>query len=204
MHATSPVRPIDATMVLPLETAERLLERSITNQTCQFVEQHRYAEAFTLFRRWHAYVTDPEHKAFCSLTLGRLAEKKKDYRTALDIYLDGLRMEPRNEETWYHLHNNAGRTLNVLHQYEAAESYCRKAIAINPDRYHAYKNLGICLAHLQQHHEARSALKRGFQQLADNPAQAGTAVQREQSSISAFIQSEDEAIELLPPMRSTR
>jgi tetratricopeptide (TPR) repeat protein len=54
-------------------------------------------------------------------------------------------LEPNTKQVAYLINNNMGYCLNFAGRYQEAEPYCRKAIAINPERHNAYKNLGISL-----------------------------------------------------------
>jgi tetratricopeptide (TPR) repeat protein len=57
--------------------------------------------------------------------------------------LRGVALEPVGEPTWYLLHNNLGYCLVQMRRYAEAERWCRAAIAINPLRHNAHKNLGL-------------------------------------------------------------
>jgi len=47
-----------------------------------------------------------------------------------------------------------GYCLNYFGRFGEAEKYCRSAININPNRFNAYKNLGVALTGLGQHADA--------------------------------------------------
>jgi tetratricopeptide (TPR) repeat protein len=84
-------------------------------------------------------------KARCYLALGQLAELRRKYEVALDFYEKGLAFEPVVKTTTYFLNYNAGYCLNMLGRHREAEALCRKAIAIDPSRHNAWKNLGVSL-----------------------------------------------------------
>ena len=44
------------------------------------------------------------------------------------------------------MRNNLGFCLNHLGEYGEAETHCRAAVSIDPERHNAYKNLGIALS----------------------------------------------------------
>jgi protein O-GlcNAc transferase len=96
-------------------------------------------------------------KAYCLLNLGRLKEKADDYPGAIEWYAKAFWLEPGTDDTWYFLHNNMGFCLDKVGRHREAEAYCRKAIAIDPRRHNAWKNLGIALEGLGQHADAASA-----------------------------------------------
>jgi len=86
-----------------------------------------------------------EEKAKCFLNMGRLMEQMHDFEMAIKYYSTALSLEPINNETWYFIYNNLGFSLNQLQRYAEAESYCRQAIQIEPQRHNAYKNLGVAM-----------------------------------------------------------
>ena len=50
---------------------------------------------------------------------------------------------PKDTKTGYFLFNNAAHCLNALELYSEGESYCRRAIDIDPTRPEAYRNLAV-------------------------------------------------------------
>jgi tetratricopeptide (TPR) repeat protein len=99
---------------------------------------------------------DPGEKAHCCLNIGQLMEQLDNYEGAVEYYLQAYSLEPVNPVDWYLIHNNLGYSLNKLSRYSEAERYCRTAIQINPERYNAYKNLGIALEGQEKWLEAAS------------------------------------------------
>jgi tetratricopeptide (TPR) repeat protein len=104
---------------------------------------------------------DQNIEIHCYLNLGCLHERLNDYKSALNYYLEGLKLIPSIEnasssylrqdlpkeyiKTKYFLNNNAGFCLNTLKRFEEGEAYCRMAIKIQLNRHNAHKNLGISL-----------------------------------------------------------
>jgi tetratricopeptide (TPR) repeat protein len=91
---------------------------------------------------------DAENEAdttYCLLSLGQLQEQQENYAAAIDWYRKAFRSRPGADATWYLLHNNLGYCLNRFGLYAEAEELCRKAIAIDPSRHNAHKNLGLAL-----------------------------------------------------------
>jgi tetratricopeptide (TPR) repeat protein len=88
---------------------------------------------------------DPEARAHCFLTMGQLNEKRRDYAAAVTAYSRAFALPARQNRTWYFLNNNLGYSLNQVGRHAEAEAYCRAAVAIDPGRYNAHKNLGLSL-----------------------------------------------------------
>ena len=79
------------------------------------------------------------------LILGQLMEQIQDYESALTFYSEAHAREAKDKTAWYLINNNLGYCLNQFERFAEAEPYCRSAIKINPDRFNAYKNLGVAL-----------------------------------------------------------
>ena len=102
-------------------------------------------------------VTGVEEKAKVLLGLGQTAERSLNFELAERFYRAGLSLEPTHAWTRYFLRNNLGYSLNQLERYEEGEALCREAIAIDPRRANAHKNLGIALERQGRHAEAARA-----------------------------------------------
>jgi tetratricopeptide (TPR) repeat protein len=85
-------------------------------------------------------------------------EQAGDYPSAIRFYREAFAMEPASNDVWYFINNNLGYSYSQVEQHAEAETFCRAAIAINPDRHNAYKNLGIALQGLGKHREAAMCL----------------------------------------------
>jgi tetratricopeptide (TPR) repeat protein len=79
------------------------------------------------------------------LARGEVAEAEEKWGLALEHYGIGLSLLPKDTKTGYFLFNNAAHCLNALELYSVGESYCRRAIAIDPMRPEAYRNLAVSL-----------------------------------------------------------
>jgi tetratricopeptide (TPR) repeat protein len=77
------------------------------------------------------------------LARGEMAEADEKWGLALEHYGIGLSLLPKDAPTVYFLFNNAARCLNALELYSEGESYCRRAIEIDPTRPEAYENLAV-------------------------------------------------------------
>ena len=78
-------------------------------------------------------------------------------------YLEGLSLPPAPTQTRYLLRNNLGYCLNEAHCHAEAEGHCRAAIAIDPQRHNAHKNLGVALEGQGRLAEAADAFIRAVQ-----------------------------------------
>jgi tetratricopeptide (TPR) repeat protein len=86
--------------------------------------------------------TNPEiAKAY--LARGEIAEAEEKWGLALEHYGIALSLLPKDTKTGYFLFNNAAHCLNALELYSEGESYCRRAIDIDPRRPEAYRNLAV-------------------------------------------------------------
>jgi tetratricopeptide (TPR) repeat protein len=84
-------------------------------------------------------------KAESYLDMGRLSEQAGNYEDAVRHYSQAFTMPEGSDRTWYFLNNNLGYSLDRLERYAEAEACCRRAIAINPFKANAHKNLGLSL-----------------------------------------------------------
>jgi tetratricopeptide (TPR) repeat protein len=131
----------------------------------QFYNTTRRSErALHCLRQILALETELEAKAHCILALGQATEGLGDFPAAARFYREALAMEPVRNNVWYFIHNNLGYCLNQEAKHPEAEKFCRAAITINPDRYNAYKNLGIALEGQGQRREAAACFIRATQQ----------------------------------------
>lgn len=88
---------------------------------------------------------DPDECSRLYLMGGGVCESMEKYDDASRWYKEGILREPDDRFVEYFLHNNLGFCMNKCGHYAQAEVQCRKAIDIDPERYNAYKNLGLAL-----------------------------------------------------------
>ena len=105
----------------------------------------RQAEAMGHLRRLLEGTGDPAEQADYLLGLGQLMEQVGDHAGASVFYQEGLALPRAPTDTRYLLHNNLGYCRNAAHRHAEAEEHCRAAIAIDPQRHNAQKNLGVAL-----------------------------------------------------------
>jgi tetratricopeptide (TPR) repeat protein len=139
----------------------RKLEESQANPTqalwdlAQFYKlAKQHEKALERLRQLMERLPNPEQKAECVLTMGQAMEQVGDYPAAVRYYKEALALEPTHTFTWYFINNNLGFSLNTLGQFSEGETYCRKALEIDPTRPNAHKNLAIALEGQGQYQEA--------------------------------------------------
>ena len=143
---------------IPIEGAERMYEQAriwlqspqeVLEMMCALAQECAAKGKFAAAQAYFEIIFEENEaepvKAYCLLSIGQLQEQQENYAAAIDWYRKAFRMVPGTDGTWYLLHNNLGYCLNRFGLHEEAEDLCRKAIAIDPTRHNAYKNLGIAL-----------------------------------------------------------
>lgn len=139
-------------------------------QLAQFYKlTKQHDKALARLRQLMFHLPDLEDKADCIFTMGQAMEQVGDYMAAIRYYKEAFALEPAGTFTWYFIHNNLGFCLNALGRFSEGEEYCRRAIAIDPQRPNGYKNLGIALGGLCQHREAAQAFISATQVNAADP-----------------------------------
>jgi len=118
----------------------------------------RSADATACAERFLAGARDPAAQATGCLRAGQLLEQQDRYAEAEAMYARGLALRPAGMDVAYFLHNNRGYCLNLLGRHADAEVHTRAAIALDPTRHNAHKNLGIALAGQGRHVEAARCL----------------------------------------------
>ena len=106
----------------------------------------RYPDATACVDRCLAGTRDPAKQAAGCLGLGQLLEQQDRHAEAAAMYARGLEIPSAPAEVAYFLHNNRGYCLNHLGRHAEAEVHTRTAIALDPARHNAHKNLGLALA----------------------------------------------------------
>jgi tetratricopeptide (TPR) repeat protein len=134
---------------------------NLLRQLAMYCWQEGHFDASCVYlRQILAVADDPSVKADCYLKLGQVREAADDYLEALRNYKEAFTLELGRTNSSYFLHNNLGFCLNQFNRYGEAETFCRKAIEINGDRYNAYKNLGVALQGQGRHGEAAECFLR--------------------------------------------
>jgi tetratricopeptide (TPR) repeat protein len=124
-------------------------------QLAIFYQQTKQPEkGLACLRQVLPHMPDPEKRAGCILAMGGMMESAQDFEGAVRYYKEALALEPVQTAPWYFINNNLGFSLNTLGKFSEGETYCRKAIEIDPNRPNAYKNLGISLSGQGRYQEA--------------------------------------------------
>jgi tetratricopeptide (TPR) repeat protein len=126
-------------------------------------ESAKYEGAVAYLEKILTLEEHPGTRARCFLTMGQLFEKKRDFTAAVAAYSRAFTLPARENDTWYLLNNNLGYSLNQMGRQVEAEAFCRAAIAIDPDRHNAHKNLGLSLQGQGRYLEAAHCLLRAAQ-----------------------------------------
>jgi len=101
----------------------------------------------------------PGEYALYWLKKGGLMERDRNYSAAAEAYRKGLEYVQNDPRLNYFLRNNLGYSLNQLGLFTEGESWCRKAIKVDPDRANAHKNLGLALQGQRRFPEAAESFK---------------------------------------------
>jgi tetratricopeptide (TPR) repeat protein len=99
----------------------------------------------------------PALAARALLRHGQLLEQVRDYESACGPYARGIEIGTPEPRTRYFLRNNLAFCLLELGRPAEAEPLCRAAIAIDPRRHNAHKNLGLALTAQDRPAEAATA-----------------------------------------------
>jgi tetratricopeptide (TPR) repeat protein len=136
-------------------------KREIFGQLYRFLlecyDQRDHVSAYAYAEKMLLYAEDARDKAYCLLCMGQAKERAGDYGEALKIYLSAMDLPPERNDNWYFLYNNTGYCLNLFERHVEAAPYCRAAIAINPNRHNAFKNLGVALQGQGEYTKAAAA-----------------------------------------------
>lgn len=85
---------------------------------------------------------------------GSRSEKAGDYESALAFYRASLGFPIADPERRYFRLNNLGFCLNFFRRFDQAEEFLRAAVAMSPEQYNAWKNLGVTMEHQAKYEEA--------------------------------------------------
>jgi len=112
-------------------------------------------ELIALLKKYGKDIQFQEDVARFAYMEGSYCERVRDYPKAIKFYEASLVIfELNNLHFRYYQYNNLAFCLNYSERFLEAEEYLRKAIAILPKQYNAWKNLGVSLEHQGQYEEA--------------------------------------------------
>lgn len=141
-----PAERVEADLRTRIAAAEDALEAAVWQLARFYSAVGRYDDAKACVERSIAGTQDPAKHAAAQLRFGQLLEQQDRYAEAEAVYAKGLEIPSAPPQVSYLLHNNRGYCLNILGRHAEAEVHTRTAIAIDPARHNAHKNLGLALA----------------------------------------------------------
>lgn len=136
---------IEADLRVRIAACEEALEVAVWELARYYSAVRRYDEAAACVERGLVSAADPAKHAIVHLRLGQLLEQQDRYGDAEMMYAKGLEIPSAPPHVSYLLHNNRGYCLNILGRHAEAEVHTRAAIAVDPMRHNAHKNLGLAL-----------------------------------------------------------
>lgn len=104
---------------------------------------------------------------------GGRSEGFMDYESALKFYEKSLAFDIEDPKYRYFRLNNFGFCLNFLQRFESAEEFLRAATGMAPERYNAWKNLGVSLEHQGKCEEAAECYLKSIQCSGGEPRSFG-------------------------------
>jgi tetratricopeptide (TPR) repeat protein len=141
-----PADQVEANLRARISSCEETVEDAVWQLARFYCVTGRHHDATACVERCLAGTRDPAKQAAGCLGLGQLLEQQDRYAEAESMYAHGLEISVAAADVAYFLHNNRGYCLNLLGRHAEAESCTRTAIAIDPSRHNAHKNLGLALA----------------------------------------------------------
>ena len=157
------VDELERTILKELEDGSSSEKQALWNLAVLYNKTNRHGQAVECMSKFSAIADDPEEEASCYLAMGQLREQVQDYAAALIYYRAAFGMKPGNTATWYWINNNLGYCLIQLGQFKEAEGHLKAALAIDPKRPNAFKNLGLALLGQMEHGKAAECFVRATQ-----------------------------------------
>ncbi len=149
--------------------------------------------AFSHLLRMLPYSPHYEAQYAICMEISGYLKKLRRYNDAVACFGKCLEKRPMDPKMQYALHNNMGFCLCMINQSVEAEQWCREAIKLSPDEYHAHKNLGAALLGQLRIPEAAESL---LQMLEVSRGDAG-AVKAAEGFLSTIPQLAAEAPEVV-------
>jgi tetratricopeptide (TPR) repeat protein len=148
------VEEAEVILVERIRVAQKALDDAVWNLVVLYNRTGQKEKARQYLEQLLTSAEDPGVRALYLLSLGQLLEGLDEFAGAIEAYTQALALEPTSREVWYLINNNLGYCLNHMGRHDEGETFCRRAIEIDPARHSAYKNLGIALEGLGQVAEA--------------------------------------------------
>ena len=128
-----------------LEESRAVSKQALWNLVVVYSNTGRQKQALELVKKYAVLWGGRDEQASCWLAMGQLCEQLEDFETAVAYYNEGRALEDGDDSVRYLLHNNLGYSLLRLERFTEAESFLEGALAIDPKRPNAFKNLGLAL-----------------------------------------------------------
>jgi tetratricopeptide (TPR) repeat protein len=128
-----------------LEEAGGTSKQALWDLALLYSRTNRRDQALESLGRLAALAEDREERASCCLAMGQVAEQTRNFEAAVGFYREARALNPETVEARYLIHNNLGYSLIQLGRSEEAEPLLEAAIAIDPSRPNAFKNLGLAM-----------------------------------------------------------
>lgn len=145
---------MEAALLDELKESGGTSKRALWSLARLYSQTKRHDEAFDCIRKFAALSDSPDEEATCLLAQGQLCEQLHDYESAVRYYRAGRALNREQASSWYWFNNNLGFSLVQLGQVQDAATYLRVAIAVDPARSNAYKNMGLAMLQTSEHAEA--------------------------------------------------
>ena len=113
----------------------------------------------------NSFVSVPSFKnevADFLLREGSYCEKARDYESGVVFYRACVALMSEDPFNRYFSLNNLGFCLNVVRKFDEAEKVLRKAIDFSPEKYNAWKNIGVSLEWQGQYEEAAECYLKAY------------------------------------------
>lgn len=160
---------MERALLAELEEDRSPQAQTLWNLAILYSRTDRHDRAIECMNRVSTMADGSEEEASCYLAMGQLREQIGDYENAARYYRGAFGLKPRDTDLWYWINNNLGYCLIRLCQFKEAEGYLKSAVAIDPRRSNAFKNLGLALAARKEYAKAAEYLVRATQVNAADP-----------------------------------
>lgn len=112
----------------------------------------RYAAAKLMYTKASLYVSNPNRQASITANLGNVHAATGAIDRAAELYRDAEFHYPEGRRDVFY--SNYGYLLMLAGKYDEAEAAVRNALAINPEDWYSYLNLGLIFERKEQFNDA--------------------------------------------------
>ncbi len=115
-----------------------------------------YDQAYQKVKKALSY---DDQAAYVYNELGLIKQGQRNFKIARNFYDTAMMIAP----TWVLPSNNLCHLYKILHQYDKAESFGKKAIELKPDYFQAYYNLGLVYEGKKDFEQAKLMYKKAIE-----------------------------------------